>query len=46
MEYYICSECREEFSYDGETGIKMNGYDFCPNCGVRMIEPQESEIEE
>lgn len=32
-EYYYCSECREEFSYDGETGIKMNGYTFCPNCG-------------
>lgn len=35
-EYYYCSECREEFSYDGETGIKMNDYDYCPNCGVRM----------
>lgn len=41
-EYYYCSECREEFSYDGETGIKMNDYDFCPNCGCMMIEPQES----
>ena len=44
-EYYYCSECREEFSYDGETGIKMNDYDFCPNCGCPMIEPQESEGE-
>ena len=35
-EYYYCSECREEFSYDGETGIKMNDYDFCPNCGADM----------
>lgn len=42
-EYYYCSECREEFSYDGETGIKMNNYDFCPNCGAKMVEPQESE---
>ena len=32
-EYYYCSECREEFSYDGETGIKMNDYSYCPNCG-------------
>lgn len=32
-EYYYCSECREEFSYDGETGIKMNDYKYCPNCG-------------
>lgn len=37
-EYYYCSECREEFSYDGETGIKMDNYDFCPNCGARMKE--------
>ena len=35
-EYYYCSECREEFSYDGETGIKMNDYRFCPNCGAKM----------
>ena len=40
-EYYYCSECREEFSYDGETGNKMNAYDFCPNCGCRMVDPQE-----
>lgn len=32
-EYYYCSECGEEFSYDGETGIKMNDYSYCPNCG-------------
>jgi len=32
-EYYYCSECGEEFSYDGETGIKMNDYNYCPNCG-------------
>ncbi len=35
-EYYYCSECREEFSYDGETGIKMNDYSYCPHCGARM----------
>lgn len=44
-EYYYCSECREEFSYDGETGIKMNDYNFCPNCGsyngVRETESEE-----
>lgn len=42
-EYYYCSECREEYSYDGETGIKMNDYKYCPNCGARMFELQESE---
>lgn len=35
-EYYYCSECREEFSYDGEIGIKMNDYDFCPHCGAKL----------
>ena len=35
-EYYYCSECGEEFSYDGETGIKMIDYNFCPNCGADM----------
>jgi Pyruvate/2-oxoacid:ferredoxin oxidoreductase delta subunit len=35
-DYYYCSECREEFSYDGETGIKMSDYNFCPNCGADM----------
>jgi len=43
-EYYYCSECREKFSYDGETGIEMNNYDFCPNCGTRMDEGSEEEI--
>ena len=37
-EYYCCSECREKFSYDGETGIEMNNYNFCPNCGAKMEE--------
>lgn len=37
-EYYCCSECREEFSYDGETGIKMNDYGYCPRCGAKMEE--------
>lgn len=37
----VCSECGEEFSYDAETGISE--YNYCPNCGCRMVEPQESE---
>ena len=40
-EYYYCSECREEYSYDGETGIKMNDYKYCPNCGSRNMEVEE-----
>ena len=30
---YECSEC-------GETADKSN---YCPNCGAKMVEPQESE---
>ena len=32
----ICSECKEEYSYDNETGIDMFNYSFCPNCGADM----------
>ena len=32
----ICSNCREEFSYDAETGVSMDCYDYCPNCGLKM----------
>lgn len=34
-----CSECREiQYGYD-------NFRYFCANCGARMIEPQESEVD-
>ena len=32
---FYCSECGDWQTY-GKT-------DFCPSCGVRMVEPQESE---
>lgn len=32
-----CSECGEE---------TRTLWDYCPNCGAKMIEPQESEEEE
>lgn len=34
---WMCSECHRDNTYDT---------DFCPNCGCRMVEPQESEVEE
>lgn len=34
---YHCSECNRR------TVIKEN---YCPNCGAKMVEPQESEVEE
>lgn len=43
FKYHKCSECNEEFSCDMETGISIDNYMYCPNCGCRMVEPQESE---
>ena len=36
-----CSECgNKAFGYHGFDEVLT---DFCPNCGCRMVEPQESE---
>jgi hypothetical protein len=32
--HYYCSECKS---------MGVNYWDFCPNCGAKMVEPQESE---
>ena len=45
---YICSECGS-FALRVITGCLVNRHDepylsnFCPNCGAKMVEPQESE---
>ena len=39
---YRCSECSELFWIESGTP-KDNGYDFCPKCGKRLVEPQEGE---
>ena len=31
---WMCSECNKDNTYDT---------DYCPNCGAKMVEPQESE---
>ena len=33
-----CSECGEEID------VSESYYDFCPVCGAKMVEPQESEV--
>ena len=35
--HYYCSECKS---------MGVDYWDYCPNCGVKMVEPQESEDKE
>ena len=39
---YRCSECKELFWIESGTP-KDNEYNFCPKCGKRLIESQESD---
>ena len=43
--YYDCSECGESWATIEGTPWD-NEWNYCPNCGCRMYEPQESEDEE
>lgn len=38
LEMYWCSNCREEFSYDAETGVSITDYNYCPHCGAKIDE--------
>ena len=41
-EKYVCSECGGAcWYYDHEGDVAKSRY--CPNCGAKMVEPQESE---
>lgn len=40
---YRCSECNELFWIESGTP-KDNEFNFCPKCGKRWVEPQESEV--
>ena len=39
---YRCSNCNHETRVDECMNKPM--YDFCPFCNARMVEPQESEV--
>lgn len=41
---YRCSECDELFWLESGTP-KDNEYNYCPKCGMRLIEPKKSEGE-
>lgn len=40
---FICSECTEPI-YPMPTCMGKPLMKYCPNCGCRMVEPQESEV--
>ena len=43
--HYDCSECGESFCLIDGTPTD-NLYNYCPICGAKMVEPQESEEED
>jgi DNA-directed RNA polymerase subunit RPC12/RpoP len=42
---YYCSECHKKVVKEGWSGT-VKKIKFCPNCGCRMVKPQESEDKE
>lgn len=41
-----CSSCHKRsngYVHDNGFSLEHKYYDFCPNCGAKMVEPQESE---
>lgn len=41
IQLWACSECRELFSYDAETGVEITNYHICPNCGAKKEGEEE-----
>ena len=41
FEYAICSSCKHETGEAWE--YAKRNFKYCPNCGAKMVEPQESE---
>lgn len=45
-----CSECGHSFIVDSyhwcDIGFTKDDLNYCPNCGAKMLEPQESEYKE
>ena len=44
-EKYICSECARQIEDDGIEGLLTIKYPYC-HCGAKMVEVQESEVQE
>ena len=45
-QHYQCTSCDEYFNFGLYSDYYKKAFKFCPNCGARMVEPQESEVEE
>ena len=42
-QHYKCTNCDEYFNFGLYSDYYKKAFKFCPNCGCRMVEPQESE---
>ena len=40
----FCTECKHEAYWDTDYGQQL--FDYCPNCGARMIKDGDEEIQE
>ena len=45
-QHYKCTNCDEYFNFGLYSDYYKKAFKYCPNCGAKMIEPQESEEEE
>jgi hypothetical protein len=42
-----CSECHKKvFKLEFSPTMKWQNFEYCPNCGAKMVEPQESESDD
>ncbi len=42
-QHYKCTNCDEYFNFGLYSDYYKKAFKYCPNCGCRMVEPQESE---
>ena len=42
-QHYKCTNCDEYFNFGLYSDYYKKAFKYCPNCGAKMVEPQESE---
>lgn len=45
-QHYKCTNCDEYFNFGLYSDYYKKAFKYCPNCGCRMVETQESEDQE